>query len=656
MIKTIQIHNFGKIQDLNIDCSNNKNVFILGQNGSGKTTILQAISLALTGKVAKGITNDAYIGPADKDFLIVLELDDGTKIGRTCKGAKLKLPNGSVFKKVKDVYDHLSFDPALLYNLSYVRQGEIADIFLSGNGKAVVDKLISLIIDSKRISDGNTELTRMVKQYESELSDIDNDIMHNRDLMNSIKYDELISEYSDYSSKLNKLNDLPHLSNSSLNRFEEMHNKLASLKAILRDQKKRYDEAKALVDTLVKPEKTIADLRAQQVQYEAYQRNLTEINSLSEEAERFKSCNVTDLIDEYINIKLPRVGHTEEELKHIKDIKDSIFYYITNEDKISDNEEAIQLMKEYHKLDDIDANELLKLKQRVAYLVKELNPYKEVVMYVRATGLSAKEAIENKLSEIDSKIDSLKALCKDSPSEVTNEEFDRVQKAWSYYESQISIFENIKKSMMPNYSEFKRLSNELSGVPSLEEISNLRNLDHLISMVDLCKKHLDMYNQSKSTIDNLMVKQNEIYDKIKAIQHWKDIFSEVPNRLRQTLFNPVVAVLNKEFYDLFSFSGLGEIKIDWSKVLITVGDKRFEQLSGAQMVAVGLSLRLALLKIMGECVPIMLVDEPTTFLDDDRKNDIAKLLSHMGAASQCFVSTHDDNIIGSNSVVINLNK
>ena len=30
------------------------------------------------------------------------------------------------------------------------------------------------IIDSKRISDGNTELTRMVKQYESELSDIAN--------------------------------------------------------------------------------------------------------------------------------------------------------------------------------------------------------------------------------------------------------------------------------------------------------------------------------------------------------------------------------------------------------------------------------------------------------------------------------------------------
>ena len=181
-------------------------------------------------------------------------------------------------------------------------------------------------------------------------------------------------------------------------------------------------------------------------------------------------------------------------------------------------------------------------------------------------------------------------------------------------------------------------------------------IDHLNSMISMCEKHFNLYNDAKTKISSLEIKKKEIVDQLCNISYWKSIFSEVPNRLRQALFNPVVAVLNKEFYDLFSFSGLGEIKIDWSKVIITVGDKRFEQLSGAQMVAVGLSLRLALLKVIGECVPIMLVDEPTTFLDDDRKNDIAKLLAHMGSVSQLFVSTHDDNIIGSNSVIINLNK
>ena len=145
-------------------------------------------------------------------------------------------------------------------------------------------------------------------------------------------------------------------------------------------------------------------------------------------------------------------------------------------------------------------------------------------------------------------------------------------------------------------------------------------------------------------------------EEIERIKHWKEVFSDTPNRLRAVLFNPVVEVLNKEFYELFSFSGLGEIDIDWAKVTITIGEKKFEQLSGAQMVAVGLSMRLALLKVMGEVVPIMLVDEPTTFLDDDRKNDIQKLLGHMSTISQCFVSTHDDNIISPNSIVVNLNK
>lgn len=662
MIKTIKIHNFGKIEDLEIDCSNNKNVFILGQNGSGKTTILQAISLALTGKLAKGLTNDTYIGSKDKDFLIVLELDDGTKIGRTCKGAKLKLPNGSVFKKVKDVYEHLSFDPALLYNLSYVRQGEIADLFLSGNGKGVIDKLISLIIDSRRISDGNTELTRMNKQIDDEIDTINRDIQHNQDLMSSINYTGLEQDYKKYTFEYNKLVQLNRYSDSELTLFSSKLDRFETVTTLVKSYKQKYDDFKKNLDSVTRPNITMAELRAKQNLVHTYQDDMVKCQLINDEIVLYNnSKDYADIIDKYISIKLPKTRHSKEELDHIKNVKDSVFHLLTSEDKL-DNTEAISLMKEYHKQDDIDADTILATKKQIAEYITILKPYETVVRYIRSIDSSnSLEAIENRVIEFQTQVSDIMSKYTEIPeSEVTDIEFNKLQQEWTRYDTAVNMFESAKTDLAKAYSEYKLLEKEVSSYPNREEIVKLRdysnNISHLKSMIDLCNNHFKLYNEAKSKIDELVSKRDSLIAQQLSIEHWKAIFTDIPNRLRQVLFNPVVAVLNKEFYDLFSFSGLGEIKIDWSKVLITVGNKKFEQLSGAQMVAVGLSLRLALLKIMGECVPIMLVDEPTTFLDDDRKNDIAKLISHMGNVSQCFVSTHDDNIIGGNSVIINLNK
>lgn len=660
MIKRIQIHNFGRISDLDIDCSNNRNVYILGQNGSGKTTILQAISLALTGKLAKGLNNDSYIGPNDNDFLIILELDDGTKIGRTCKGAKLKLPNGAVFKKVKDVYDHLSFDPALLYNLSYVRQGEIADIFLSGNGKAVVDKLVSLIIDSKRISDGNTELTRMSKQFESDCDNIDLEIAHNKNLMKSVNYESLTDDYNRYLLELDKLNNLMKYNSYELDMFLSKRDRFDAVKALLKSYKQKYDEAKLKMDTTVKPTLTLQDLSNQRALLDAWKRDLSNLQEYNNEVILFEdSKKFASKIDEYVSLRLPRTTYSQAELDDIKNTKEEVFHYLSTEDKCDDAE---SLMKRYHSQEDIDAKSILDTKKKIKEYVELLKPYEQVVRYIRSVNLPANQAISNRLTELNKQINDIKTRYNDTklPEEVTEDQFVSLQQEWDEYTSISTVYQSAKNELGKLLVEYKKLDKEISEYPSREDIIKLKDsqntIDHLNSMISMCEKHFNLYNDAKTKISSLEIKKKEIVDQLCNISYWKSIFSEVPNRLRQALFNPVVAVLNKEFYDLFSFSGLGEIKIDWSKVIITVGDKRFEQLSGAQMVAVGLSLRLALLKVIGECVPIMLVDEPTTFLDDDRKNDIAKLLAHMGSVSQLFVSTHDDNIIGSNSVIINLNK
>lgn len=666
MIKTIKMKNFGKIKDLTIDCDH-KNVYIVGQNGSGKTTILQAISLALTGKVAKGLTNDLFVGPYDKDFTIILELDDGTKIGRTSKGAKLQLSTGAVFKKVKDVYDHLSFDPALLFNLSYVRQGEIADLFMAGNGKGVVDKLSSLIIDSKRMGEGNTELNRIIKMLESDLNHYEETKKQNEEYLKSVDVDELKSEIEKYTKLQDELIGMSRYSEADINRFYNLHKVHDSLKDNLVRYKSDVDYCKNQYSAVVKPTMSVSDLKDKQMQYVRYQEDMEDIDEIKKRIEAYNDAmKFVDDMDEYINTKFYRINYTENELNDIRDTKDLMLSCLTTVNHFDSVDEAVSFAHKYKDMDEVDAQILLENKKKHDYLVNRLSPYKEIVKHVRGIkannpNISSMEAIRNVVEDYAKAIETICNRYSDNvPVKVTDKEINDLDSSWRKYndaEAQLKKAIRVYNNLLQEYSDSEAA---IKNIPDKDTLDRLKNSQEMLAQYGVIllkyQESLDMYNQAVLANKDIVKNVEETKSKLDRALHWKSIFGDTPNRMRAVLFNPVVAVLNKEFYELFSFSGLGEINIDWNKVNITVGEKKFEQLSGAQMVAVGLSLRLALLKVMGECVPIMLVDEPTTFLDDDRKNDIQKLLSHMSSVSQLFVSTHDDNIISPNSVVINLNK
>lgn len=665
MIKKIKLHNFGKIKDLEIDCTN-KNVYIVGQNGSGKTTILQAISLALTGKVAKGLTNDMFVGPYDKDFTVVLELDDGTKIGRTAKGAKLQLPNGAIFKKVKDVYEHIGFDPALLFNLSYVRQGEIADLFMSGNGKGVIDKLSSLIIDAKRMSEGNLELGRKIKTLEADIVAIQNGMQQNLEFMKEFNLDEIEDNINKYSSMIKNLIDSKKYSSSEISNFYSMYSQFETLSYNLQIQSKDANYYKDEFNKLTKPKVTVIELKDKQAAYKEYVVEFSKINDIDNEIVRYREVeNYADDIEKYITTKFYRVDYTEDDLMRINAAENDMMDCLSTTKHFNDVTLAEEFLRNYNNMDHVDAKTLLENKKLKEYLVSRLKPFKFEVQYIRSIKANTPDAhssviIQNHITELEK--DKLNIINKyrNPPQEVTDKEILDIDKQWKTYNDIAYQMKKCIDMCNDTYKKYKDLAEKIKDIPSKEQLDEMKDIEkniiHYEEMLRVWEDKKKMYNQC---ILNKKTREKQIKDteeEIEKVKYWKDIFSDTPNRLRSVLFNPVVEVLNKEFYELFSFSGLGEINIDWSKVTITIGEKKFEQLSGAQMVAVGLSLRLALLKVMGECVPIMLVDEPTTFLDDDRKNDIQKLLSHMSTVSQCFVSTHDDNIISANSVVINLNK
>ena len=105
-LKTLQIKNFRNLGDVSIDFSESPIVSLIGENESGKTSIVKAFSvLAL------------HANPRDQKYFI----RDGTK----AFGIKLTLEDGTIIERVKDnTYNRYSI---------YHPTGEVEDIRLSGD-------------------------------------------------------------------------------------------------------------------------------------------------------------------------------------------------------------------------------------------------------------------------------------------------------------------------------------------------------------------------------------------------------------------------------------------------------------------------------------------------------------------------------------------
>lgn len=69
--------------------------------------------------------------------------------------------------------------------------------------------------------------------------------------------------------------------------------------------------------------------------------------------------------------------------------------------------------------------------------------------------------------------------------------------------------------------------------------------------------------------------------------------------------------------------------------------RSFKTLSGGEQMCAALAVRLALLRVIGQC-PIAFFDEPTTNMDLQRRRQLADAIGNLQSFRQLFVISHDD--------------
>lgn len=295
---------------------------IVGENGAGKSTILEAISFALFKQhTAKKI--DDLVRNNAESMSIELEFISNNREYKIVREKKSNLKS-SIFKKTSpesgyvhictgdrevssEIRQILDIDSDLFLNAIYIRQGEIAELVdkTPAEKKQLIGKLLGL--DSLEKSWKN--LLPFINNYENQLSEIKGKLYNSSQLR------------EDYDKKRQEIDSLKERGNELEKEIEEVSellNEISESKRNMEREKEIYDNQ---VKNLEIEEKTLIKLEEDK---HLVQDNLDKIRKAEEEIERLEK--YVSKLDVYLDFEksVTSIQKLKEEEKNIEDKLDSI--------------------------------------------------------------------------------------------------------------------------------------------------------------------------------------------------------------------------------------------------------------------------------------------------------------------------------------------
>lgn len=166
------------------------------------------------------------------------------------------------------------------------------------------------------------------------------------------------------------------------------------------------------------------------------------------------------------------------------------------------------------------------------------------------------------------------------------------------------------------------------------------------------RKQLDIAKEELSQLELLQVQLQEKEREVERLEKLKGVFEFVRNSFKRAspeIVSRRVRAISFTADRIFQ-EILGDLvlTLTWDveyAIKAHVGQKEriFEQLSGGEQMAASIAVRLALLLHMSDRnIRWLFLDEPTTNLDDKRRDQLADRITRLEDLNQIFVITHDD--------------
>ena len=350
---------------------------IVGENGAGKSTILEGISFALF-KQHTGKKIDDLVRNNAQSMLVELGF---TSNGRQYKIIREKKSNlkSSIYKKTSadgdyvhicsgdkevanEIHQILNIDSDLFLNAIYIRQGEIAELVdkTSAEKKLLIGKLLG--IDSLEKAWKN--LLPFITDYENQLSELKGKLYN---------ADDLKEDLDKKKAELSSLKERGHELENQIKEVNELRDEISESKRNMEREKEIYE---GHINNLNIEESSLAKLESDK---RSIQDNLDKIADAEEQIKRLEK--YVSKLDVYIDFEksVTSIQKLKEEEKEINDKIDSIS---KQKELIADNKENYNKFlasdEEIAKLD----NNKLALEKELAAMAKLEKDKKELLKQI----------------------------------------------------------------------------------------------------------------------------------------------------------------------------------------------------------------------------------------------------------------------------------
>lgn len=671
IITGLQLTNFRNHKKLNLKFKSGV-TGIIGENGSGKSSIVEGILFGLTGELFTGTRKDAVkLGEDDGHVILTFELNKkvGT-IERHLGMSKVVLIYDDDTKRkagdVKELWDKLlQISTDIVKRVIIAEQGHITLLF-SGDPsiREKVFQKIFLVPNTDRIR--NVIWEKYVKTAPPlvriddlpELKDLkelsEKQLAKSRNSYNELKVlaEKDLDNYKSRLVFLNKCREDAHKKSVLQETTAEKELELVTLQEELKDTISRLKEGN--LDTFERTRNTLVQQKNLYTQKLKLEEKLQEITLPFDDKTLEEYINERKLLQTSIEEQQQQVVEFKVKLQTIDRVCSNYATFVAEDQEVcetcgqrieiteKDLEDRRKLRTEYELEYDIASKKFLKDKKREEELGKLIQGWSDVSkeIGILKKQFSQFEKItfdEQDLLDYNTIIDNYKSLVRDrhalelSINDIANSIalLKKELSAICIYDGKSTVEKEREEisTIIVNNTEAQRKAQELKTDIGVKE-ANLTGINNRIRASE------DGLEKNKK-INNYVAMLHKLYDGFHT--------SQFPRQLILSYADIVTDYLQEKL-DSFSIPYKVRVADNFKIEMLDDQERVLPDVSGGQKMQVGLSLHIALHDLFSQSFPLMIIDEGTNALDKANRAayfDIIKNLKEKNKLKQILIIDHD---------------
>ena len=675
MIHSIELIDFLAHHDTKLDFSNDATVFV-GQNGAGKSSIIDAITFSLFGAHTRKNNKSLIRRGANKSFVKV-DFSANGKNYRTvrqidAKGtltAQFLEKNGEDFIPIaegerkqfgesmtEEVEKVLGINFEKLKIASIVQQGELNSIIKAKPKE--FKELLNTIIGIDRLDVAVESMKEVLKEFrkdiqtkhgfddtqiellENRMNEFQNEITNSKPMMKKLEEEKQVRETKIIQIEQEVEKD--SVKEIQLRELEDQKEELLSyaketIKKIQREvmeEERKVNECKGcfsivskrgeIESRLFKLEEELQTISKELVESEKKKIRFEEQGEFANRLElKDGKCPVCDSKVDHLN-PLFQKEHLEEEIKTLdRKISQTKEKQVELEDSIEKiNDELREAENADIKLKTHNISTETELEQIAATIKEKVKKIKDIPITINSGQL-------------------LEASSIDAHAKMKYEKILQIEKTTSGFNQEEFLLK--KKDLIQNRDRLRQIDQEFGAISNRIENAE-QQLEKNRIILD------ELHNVRKYVIELENIQKN-VYSidgpVAKSLRSWAlDIISEKASEYLEKLNTKIQRIsLSQKTRDVnitcYARSTMLEL----------------ESLSGGEQVSIALSLRLGMAHLLGASnLNFMILDEPTTHLDSERRKALVGVLSQLAsirgeeASMQFIIISHDAEIFEDSSV------